>query len=219
MSYGINAPQGLQPNSFLGGAAWNQATSTYPITSAYGTSIFSGDIVMKDLNGTIVRSASTDGDAIVGVFWGCSYISAVDGRLVESKWWPANTAVFNGETATAYIIDDPNVLFDVQCGDAAIVPIHTDLRLTDLGKNCSLTVVDGSTTTGISASYLNLNTAVGAGGPEDRTCRIVRLTPGTMVLRQDFPLLNYTGNQFGMPFNNATVLINNHAYKAGTEGV
>ena len=72
MSYGTNAPQGLQPWSMLGGSAWNQKTNTYFIPSGYATSLFMGDPVVTVTTGTI-QIASTGSNPLVGVFWGFFY--------------------------------------------------------------------------------------------------------------------------------------------------
>lgn len=143
MSYGINAPQGLQPISSVTGGSWTQKLTTYyissttagGITTGYGTSIFSGDPVVfntsnagatfDDVSGTIARYAPTYADAapstfavapILGVFMGCEYFTPNLGvnNLVKSPYWPGGSQIQTGSVIKAFVLDDPYAIFDIQ---------------------------------------------------------------------------------------------------------
>lgn len=143
MAYGVNAPFGLRPISSITGGSWTEKVNEYYIYASpdglttYGTSIFTGDPVIfntssndlitgnRNLGGTIAiyNPEFTDGAPstfstvpLLGVFVGCEYTSVVNGtnNLIKSAFWPANTAVVPGSVIKAYVIDDPNVVYDIQ---------------------------------------------------------------------------------------------------------
>lgn len=225
--YGFNqnTPQGLQPSQYINGSTWTGQVSQYLIASDYTTSLFMGDPIAMLDGGTIGIGVTSS--PIIGVFWGCTYQDAT-GNYVYSKYWPANTVTFQSIPATAYVIDDPNVLFDIQIasnngGGPVAAPGYT---LADFNKNASFAVglgttynpvngvtpnanpAGGSTVTGISAFYLAAET-IEANNPTF-SLKLIRITP------------NPTNQYFvsGPPtvgaFNNALVLINNQNYKGGT---
>lgn len=194
MSYGTNAPQGFQPSTTITGASWNQATSEYIFDPATAESFYSGDLV-KRVGGTI-RLAAPPADTVVGVFWGCRYIDASN-KEVEQKYWVSGTAVAPNSVVFMSIIDDPNVLFDVQTVGGG------GLATDDCGHNFPFVVVAGDSRTGNSKSYVNL---AAADDNAVTTIKVIRLTP---VMSN--PIQNY-----GVPYNNALVSLNNHSYKGGT---
>lgn len=108
-------------------------------TVTYANSIFTGDPVVwatsnggtaaNGIAGTIAvyNPDYTDGTPatfpgtgaapILGVFMGCEYLSTVTGtnNLIKSAYWPGGGAqVVPGTFIKAYVIDDPNVVYDVQ---------------------------------------------------------------------------------------------------------
>ena len=134
MAYGVNAPFGLRPVSSINGGSWTEKTNEYFITaSADGTdtlthSIFTGDPIKFNKSkeahhlGTIDRynpgfSSNTPStfsiEEILGVFQGCEYYNT-SGQLIKSPFWPASTNVLAGTKIKAFVIDDPNVVFDIQ---------------------------------------------------------------------------------------------------------
>lgn len=203
MSYGTNAPQGLQPYSMLSGACWNQQTSQYLLASGYGTPLYQGDPVTILNNGTI--GIGVAGSAIVGVFWGVRY-QDTSGTLINSTYWAASTTTFNpggggAIPATAFIIDDPYVLFNIQCTGTNLVSgsVNT-INVTDLNLNYNFISGTGSTISGQSAYALN---NASAATTATLNLKLVSLTPAV-------------NNSFGLTYNNGLVLINNHIYKGGT---
>ncbi len=204
MSYGTNAPQGLQPYCCTTGATWNQATSEYLIAPGYATAIFSGDPVAPADNGTIVLADPENGP-FLGVFWGCEYIDAATKLTVNSKYWPASQQVMDGTQPVAYIIDEINLLFNVQVANNAggVAPAQA-LILSDLNVNAGLNAgAGGNTMSGLSGMYLDKDSfdAPAATLP----LKIMKLTP----------IVASPANAFGMNFNNALVLINNAILKGG----
>lgn len=210
MAYGVNGPFGLQPRRSITGAAWNGAQNNYLIASSYNTSLFTGDPVKLATDGTIVIAAA--GDTIIGVFQGCKYFNA-QGTAVYSPYWPANTATFGTNPATAFVMDDPNVLVDVQVSNSANVAVNfTQANLNDNynfsvgGGGANLVPQNpaaGSTVTGQSAYYLDINSIAHTA--------TLNLTP--------IAFTPYPGNGpsvAGKLFPNVMCIINNHQYKGGT---
>jgi len=197
MSYGTNAPQGLQPSSYLGGTTWSGQLSNYSILSSYATAIYSGDPVTAVNTGGI--GIGVAGSGIYGVFQGVQYATSA-GVMTYSPYWPASTVTFGTLPAVALIIDDPNVEFNIQAGTSD-ANVHTaTVGQTDINLNANFAIAAGSTVTGQTGTYLNMASV-------DTTAtlnlKILRLTP-------------VPGNVLDLLYNNAIVSINNHLHKGGT---
>ena len=199
MAYGTNAPNGLRPVKKLDGSAWTGQTNSYPIASAYGTSIFKGDPVTILADGTL--GIGVAGAACVGVFWGCQYIPSTGGLPVNSPNWVASTATQNSATALAYVIDDPDVIFSIQETNGAGAA-GTPVALADVGLNANFAVGTGSTATGNSGASL------------DNTTENTTATLNLKILGLD----PYPGNAVGS-FANWLVSLQNHRFRTGVAGV
>lgn len=199
MAYGTNAPNGLRPVKKLDGSAWTGQTRPYPIASGYATSLFKGDPVTVLADGTL--GIGVAGSAIVGVFWGVQYIPANGGLPVNQPYWAASTTTQNTATATAFVIDDPTVLFTIQESNGAGAA-GTPLALADVGLNANFAVGTGSTATGNSGASL------------DNTTENTTATLNLKIIELD----PYQGNAVGN-FANWIVSINNHRYASGVAGV
>ena len=198
MSYGVNAPNGLQPVKKLDGSAWTGATNPYQITSTYATAIFRGDPVTVLSDGTL--GVGVAGSACVGVFWGVKYTDST-GVVKFMNYWPGNPGVLTGSTVEALVIDDPNVVFSVQETNASGAA-GTPLALADRGLNINFLYTAGSTSTGSSA--VSINNASEA-DTATLNCKILQLDPTP-------------GNAVGQ-FANWLVTINNHLYRSGVTGI
>ena len=141
-----DAAFGLKPVKMIGGSPYSGGVSRYRIAANYGTSIFQGDMVMQVTGGTVEIHADGGTVPIVGVFNGCQYTDPTTGEQVYSNYYPAST---NTSDIIAFIIDDPNVVFEVQ-EDAAF-------RFADLFGNFDIVYTSaGSTKTGISGAELKV---------------------------------------------------------------
>jgi hypothetical protein len=219
MAYGngTNTPFGLKPSQYLNGTTWSGQMGTYNILPAYATSIFFGDPVIFANDGTI-RAAGTAGSlATTGVFQGCKYLDTT-GTLQFSRYWPASTATFANTYATAFVTDDPNLLYDIQASNFQNTPqsvATTSVQqafggTTQLYLNAdykvgggSATIVNptgGNTISGNSAYYLDVNSI---GNTATLSLKIVRFTP-------------VPGNLPGIIYNNVLVSLNNDVFKGGT---
>lgn len=203
MSYGVNAPQGLQPSQYLNGSPWSGQTSSYSIASGYATSLFSGDPVYIANDGTIIKAVAGNGNPIMGVFYGVKYVDTT-GTSQTLPYWLAGTVTQNALVAEAAVVDDPNVLYDIQSTTTHGTGV---LVQADLNSTYSIVLGAGSTRTGQSGASLGA-TDNNAGSQ----LRLIRFTPNPT---------NLTAIANGAAFTNGLVLINNDPYKGGvgTAGV
>lgn len=204
MTYGVNAPMGLQPVRKLDGSAWSVSENKYNIAGGYTTAIFTGDPVTMLSDGTI--GIGVAGSPCLGVFWGVKYQltspQANGNSFVFSPYWPASQAIKTGTVAEAMIIDDPNVVFNIQ-ETAADGTAGTPLALADRNLNINFVVGSGNTATGQSTTSINNaseNTTI------TLNLKLLDLTP-------------QPGNVVGN-YANWLVTWNNHLFKSqGTTGI
>jgi len=143
-----DAAFGMKPVRMIGGAPYTGGQSRYRIAANYGTSIFQGDMVAQVTGGTVEVHADGGTVPVVGVFNGCMYTDPTSGEQVFSNYYPAST---NASDLIAFIIDDPDVVYEVQADDT--------FPVTDLFGNFDIVYTSaGSTKTGISGSELDVTT-------------------------------------------------------------
>jgi len=159
------APYGLRPVKRADGMPYAGATSQYLIDPAgEATNLFYGQVVHIGADGYIALSTATGADGTtnafptgttltgsLGVFVGCEYVNS-SGQLVQAQYYPSGTS--NGDDIKAYVVDDPNVLFQVQADGA--------MDQSDIGANTFFAAAQststGSTTTGNSTSAVDATT-------------------------------------------------------------
>jgi hypothetical protein len=157
------APYGLKPVKLATGTSYAGATSEYLIDPAgEGTNLFYGQVVHIGADGYIALSTATGADGTtnalptgttltgsLGVFVGCEYVSA-QGQVIHSQYYPSGTT----GVVKAYVVDDPNVLFQVQMDGA--------IDQSDIGANTFFAAAQststGSTQTGNSTSAVESTT-------------------------------------------------------------
>lgn len=182
-------PYGLRPINEVSGTSYAGATRKLPIASGYGTNIFYGSVVVIAADGTIqlMTDLGSNGDQFpvgtVGVFMGCSYTDATLG-FVNRQMWPASQVAAD---AQAFIVDDPNVAFQMQA-DGAVAQAA-------LGRNAPLANVQ-STTTGSTITG-NSNVALDA---------TVASTSGIALRIVDF--VDAPGSSVGDAFTDVIVKFN-----------
>jgi hypothetical protein len=143
------------------------ARSEYLIDPAgEATNLFYGQVVHLGTDGYIALSTATGADGTtnalpvgttlrgsLGVFVGCEYVNA-QGQLIHSQYYPSGYAAPSGTAIKAYVIDDPNVLFQVQ--------LDGTIAQSDIGQNTFFAAAQststGSTTKGTSTSALDATT-------------------------------------------------------------
>ena len=155
------APYGLRPVRSADGKPYAGATSQYLIDpSGEATNLFYGQAVIIGADGYIALATGTGADlttnsisgttgvGTIGVFVGCEYVNS-SGQTVQAQYYPSGTA--NGGDIKAYVVDDPNVLFQAQLDGAGAQTI--------IGANTFFAAAQststGNTATGNSTSALD----------------------------------------------------------------
>lgn len=156
------APYGLQPVFHPSGLDRAQA---YTINPTYGTSIFKGDPVVLNSNGTV--TVSIVAAALLGVFVGCEYTDAT-GKPTYSNFYPASQAILSGTAITAWVITDLETVFEVQMSGQLSATLATAIAA--IGDEADIIYTAGTSATGLSACALN-TTLAGAGS--EKQFRIV----------------------------------------------
>jgi len=113
-------PYGLKPVKRVDGLPYSGAVTHYKIDPAgVANNIFYGSIVQLTAAGYIELADGTGKDittnnfggsgiGAAGVFVGCEYVDST-GQVQHSQYYPSGAL-----NAVAYIVDDPNVLFQAQ---------------------------------------------------------------------------------------------------------
>ena len=144
-----DAAFGMRPVGRIGGTPYTGGLSRYRIAANYDTAIFQGDMVAQVTGGGVEVHADGGTVPIVGVFQGCSYTDPTTKEQVYKNYYPAST---NTSDIFAYVIDDPNVLFEAQEDSTDIGSSWPDNR----GSNANfVSTHSGSTKTGRSKQELD----------------------------------------------------------------
>lgn len=197
MSNGTAAPMGFRPSRHIDGTPWNGGTSPYLIASTYGTSLFLGDPVTMLSDGTI--GIATAGAPMLGVFWGVKYTTSAGAVFPGGlggfgpPMWTASTALLGSAPATAMIIDDPTVQFQIETNGTA------GMTRAGLNQNYNFASGTGNSQTGQSAYVLDIAAVATALG-------------NFKALRMAQAVAN---NGFGVANNIVEGVINNHLLKGG----
>lgn len=201
MTYGVNAPLGLQAATYGISAPWSGGFQVFNITPAYGTSLFLGDLVTFT-NGQLVRYAAGGGAAAppIGVFWGCTFIDP-SGIVQIQKYWPAGQVVKTGTYAYANVISDPNTVFSIQANGT--------VTWANLNKNADISfAIAGSTATGESGMVLDTG---GIAATNTLPLHIISFDP----VPGNVPVPGGTSAAYA----NVLVKLNNSSINAGATGV
>lgn len=217
MTYGVNAPKGLQPvNS--GGAYTNTGQfNRYQINSTASTAIFTGDPVTLATDGTVV-CATTVAVAVLGVFMGCEVFLTSNTNAISFPFWPGGSggpSQVSGTQPWAFVLDDPMQQYTIQ-ETASASASGTPLTNASVGNNGNWVATSagaGSTLTGLSVASLN------------NASFATTLTPSLKLVRLDTTIVGgviaagtpgTSGVQGTGAFANWIVQIDNGVYKAGS---
>lgn len=156
------APFGFSQIGGAPGAAPNAEQVTFPIAYNDTTKIYSGDPVKLLNTGYIAQwTASTGVSQMMGIFVGCKYLSTSQGRVVWSPYWPgADVASSAQSSIEAYVVPcSPGTAprFIVQTADSSTTAVAVTQAA--VGQNADVGGLSaGSTVTGRSGAYLDINT-------------------------------------------------------------
>ena len=139
----VSKPYGLQPINLIGGQVYAGSTRLFRIAANYNTSIYYGDLVKLNTDGTIVKDTGTTTATPVGIFLGCTYTNPSTSQKLNYQSYTANT---NAQDIQAYVVDDPDVLFKVAAVSATTTVAFYSSQ--QIGLNAALVQNNGSNTTG-----------------------------------------------------------------------
>jgi hypothetical protein len=155
-----NGSFGLRPIAKLGSNANSTGASgytLYEIANGNTNAIYQGSPVIPLSTGyiDIVGAAAGGTVGLLGVFWGCEYVSSTTGEKVFSNYWPGSGADSN-HPVKAFVYDDPMQLYAI-ASDASLTSKATMRGHVFANANFS-SGTSGSTTTGISSAALAVST-------------------------------------------------------------
>ena len=147
----IDAAFGAKPLRHLTGGVIR--ANEWKIIKEYNTNVFTGDFVQLASTGYVQVGAATN--RLLGVFAGCKYLAS-NGEVVFKRYWPTGTATLSDGDVTAYVYDDPNIVFAIQSSGSTV--------FADLGELGDHVAGAGSTSTGQSGFEINGSTGTGTAG-------------------------------------------------------
>ena len=147
----VDAAFGAKPVRHLTGGVIR--ATEYKIVKEYAANVFTGDFVQLAATGYVQVGAATN--RLLGVFNGCKY-TASNGEVVFKRYWPTGTTTLNDGDVTAYVYDDPNIVWAIQSSGSA--------DFADIGNLADHVAGTGSTSTGQSAFEINGTTGTGTAG-------------------------------------------------------
>jgi len=104
---------GFRPVLMMGSAYNGQGQQQMTIASNETNSIFMGDPVVLNANGSISRGSSA-GAELVGIFNGCFYTDPTSQKPTFSNHYPGAIVA---DDIVANVISDPDVIFEVKVDD------------------------------------------------------------------------------------------------------
>ena len=144
----VDAAVGAKPVRHLTGGVIR--ATEYKIVKEYAANVFTGDFVKLADTGYVQVGAATN--RLLGVFNGCKY-TASNGEVVFKRYWPTGTATLGDGDVTAYVYDDPNIVWAIQSSGSA--------DFADIGNLADIVAGAGSTSTGQSGFEINGTTGTG----------------------------------------------------------
>ena len=149
------SPFGFQDIGRADGASWIANRRAYQILYSNSHKLYTGDICVM-LSTGYIDTLSPGTTPPLGIFVGCEYYSASQNKMVQSPFYPGNGDTVTNGIVTAFVLDDPSLEFLVQTGWSAGSPIPAPQAW--VGMNAQYANGTGSSLTGLSGAYLDVNT-------------------------------------------------------------
>jgi len=208
----VSKPYGLKPINLIGGQVFAGATRQRRIASG-ASSIGYGDPLKFVNDGTVAvtteeSTAPTRGFA--GVFLGCTFVSSVTGQPTYSQAWISGTSVKSGTYITAYVVEDPDTLFQVAGVTASlVVSTSTGFTYSDVGLNVALVANTLNTTTNDSQQGVLVTSA---STTASLPLRIIDVVPDTAFDVSGTVYYPEVIVKFNAPYVDSGVITGGHAY-------
>ena len=155
-----NGAFGLRPIGKMGQNTNSTGASEYRIAAANTNAIYQGAPVIPLSTGVIDAVGSAEGGTVglLGVFWGCEYVSSTTGKKVFSNYWPGSGADSN-YPVKAFVYDDPAQTFVIATSNVvAAANTEAEVRAAIFANADMALATSGTAATGISTATLDLNT-------------------------------------------------------------
>ena len=155
-----NGSFGLRPIGKIGQGVNSTGATEYRIAPGNTNKLYQGQPVIPTAAGVIddLQAAAGGTVSIVGVFWGCEYVSSTTGATIWSNTWPGAGADTN-YPVKAFVYDDPMQTFTIATSNVvAAANTEAEIRAAVFANIALATGNSGSTTTGISSATADLNT-------------------------------------------------------------
>ena len=159
-----DAAFGLKPSRMMGGGAYTGGQSRYRIANNQSGAIFQGDLVKQLTGGTVSRAAASSTVPVVGVFNGCQFTDPTSKEVTFSNHYPGSVAAAD---IIAFIIDAPDVVFEVQADDTfPVADLFGNFDIVDQSttgdtssgrSNVELDVTTGATTTTLPLKAIDIS--------------------------------------------------------------
>ena len=196
-----NVSIGLRPLSRWGSSYNTTGTTEYRIASDNSNRIYQGMPVIPLATGFIddLQAATGGTVSILGVFYGCEYVSSTTGERIFSNNWPGSGADAN-HPVKAFIYDDPMQLF-VIAADAGGGSFDTESEIRGaVFSNVQLANGNsGNNTTGISTAVADLSTAAADAAFPLRIVGIQEDPENSDFTAAGIPLIVRINNHFNAP--------------------
>jgi hypothetical protein len=176
----VSAPYGFQPINSVDGKPYAGAIRQLPITAAYGTAIYNGDMVKLVVGGTIEKSAIGDNvtaQPTLGVFVGCQYVNST-GQIVQAQYYPTGV-----NSAIGYIVLDPQAAFKAAVTTSGNTSVVTSVTRAVVGTNMAIATGTGNNATGNSGLSVVSGSAANAA---ILPVRVVDVVPETALNATNF---------------------------------
>ena len=193
-----NGAFGLRPIGVVGQAANTTGATEYRIAAGNTNTIFQGSPVIPLSTGfiDIVGAAAGGTVGLVGVFWGCEYVSSTTGETIFSNNWPGSGADTN-HPVKAFVYDNPLQSF-VICSDASLTSEATARGHVFANANFADGAA-GSSTTGISSAKLAVSTIAVTANLNLRIMGIQDDPENSDFTAAGIPLIVRLNNSFNSP--------------------
>ena len=155
-----NGAFGLRPIGKVGQNANSTGATEYRIAAANTNAIYQGAPVIPLSTGVIDAVGSAEGGTVglLGVFWGCEYVSSTTGEKIFSNYWPGSGADSN-YPVKAFVYDDPMQTFVIATSNVvAAANTEAEVRAAIFANADMALATSGTAATGLSSATLDLNT-------------------------------------------------------------
>ena len=147
-----NGSFGLRPIGKIGQSTNSTGATEYRIASGNTNKLYQGQALIPTAAGVIddLQAAAGGTVSVLGVFWGCEYVSSTTGEKIFSNNWPGSGADTN-HPVKAFVYDNPMQTY-VICSDGTL-PNESTARGHVFANANFATGASGSSTTGISSTF------------------------------------------------------------------